>query len=125
VDYFYAAAKRRSQGALWPIFAPALTTALFFAKVGPINGSYNCPKCGKPMKVVARVVAKYKGNSGAKTSPRRTSSTPTAKKSNVVAKKRKPKGLKIKGWGPYLGHRKLAKKAGPKKQGPRKRGPSK
>jgi hypothetical protein len=25
VDYFYAAAKRRSQGALWPIFAPALT----------------------------------------------------------------------------------------------------
>jgi hypothetical protein len=24
VDYFYSAAKRRSSGALWPIFAPAL-----------------------------------------------------------------------------------------------------
>jgi hypothetical protein len=27
VDYFYAAAKRRSQGALWPIFALALINA--------------------------------------------------------------------------------------------------
>ena len=28
VDYFYSAAKRRSSGALWPIFAPALITGL-------------------------------------------------------------------------------------------------
>jgi hypothetical protein len=28
VDYFYSAAKRRSSGALWPIFAPALIRRL-------------------------------------------------------------------------------------------------
>jgi hypothetical protein len=29
VDYFYSAAKRRSRGALWPIFAPALIGRFF------------------------------------------------------------------------------------------------
>jgi hypothetical protein len=101
------------------------TTALFFAKVAALNGPFTCPNCGKPMKVVARVLAKYKGNSGAKASPRGPVSTPATRKSTLVGKKKKPSGIKIKGWGPYLGQRKLTKKARPKKPGPRKRGPSK
>ncbi len=30
MDYFYSAAKPRSHGALWPIFAPALITVFYF-----------------------------------------------------------------------------------------------
>lgn len=96
------------------------TTALFIAKVAPLDGPFNCPKCGKPMKVVDRVPANYKGNSGSKNPPRRIASKPTAKKS-AVGTKRKSKGLKIKTSGTLLGYKKPPKKSGPKKQGPRKR----
>ncbi len=101
------------------------TTALFISKVAPLDGPFNCPRCGNPMKVVARVPANYKGNSGAKIPPRRIISTPTAKKSFIVGKKRKSKGTKIKTMGTLLGYKKSTKKAGTKKPGQRKRGPSK
>ena len=100
------------------------TTALFINKVAPLDGPFNCPKCGMSMKVVARVPANYKGNSGAKSPPRGTVSTPTAKKSSKVGKKRKPKGIMIKTSGSFLGYKPLTK-AAPKKPGQRKRGPSK
>ena len=100
------------------------TTALFISKVAPLDGPFNCPKCEMPMKVVARVPANYKRNSGEKTPSRRIISTPTAKKSSIVGKKRKQKGIKIKTSGAFLGYKPLTK-AAPKKPGQRKRGPSK
>lgn len=100
------------------------TTALFISKVAPLDGPFNCPKCGRPMKVVARVPANYKGNSGAKAPPRRIISTQTAKKSSTVRKKTKPTGIKIKTSGAFQGYKPLTK-AAPKKPGQRKRGPNK
>ena len=99
------------------------TSVLFINKVAPLDGPFPCPKCGEPMKVVARVRTDYKGNSGAKTTPRRTAAKPPPKK--PIGKKRKPKGIKIKTSGPFLGYQKPTKKAGSKKPTPRKRGPSK
>jgi hypothetical protein len=101
------------------------TTALFIAKVASLDGPFNCPKCGKPMKVVARIPANYKGNSGAKTAPRRATSNPTARRSTKVGKKSRSKGMKIKTTGTLLRYQNVAKKATPKKLGQRKRGPSK
>ena len=101
------------------------TTALYFSKIVPLDGPFPCPKCGKPMKVVDRVLAKYKGNAGAKASPRRTTANPVSKK--PVGKKRKSKGIKLMGRG-NTGNIRFGKppnKKGPKKPGPRKRGPSK
>jgi ParB family chromosome partitioning protein len=37
VDHFYTAANRRSRGALWPIFAPALIFALRLALTGYVT----------------------------------------------------------------------------------------
>lgn len=95
-------------------------TALFFGKVAPLDGPFNCPKCGKTMKVVDRVPTNIKGNSGSKNPPYRIAAKPIAKKS-TVGKKRKSKGTKIKISGRFLGYKKPPKKSGPKKPGPRKR----
>jgi len=99
------------------------TSVLFINNVAPLDGPFPCQRCGEPMKVVSRVPSAYKGNSAAKTSARRTSAKPGAKR--LVGKKRKPKGIKIKMSGALSGYQKLTKKAGARKSGPRKRGPSK
>jgi hypothetical protein len=93
------------------------TTALFLSKIAPLDGPFPCPKCGKPMKVVARIPAN-KGKSGKTVS--RPSSKPPAKK--LVGRKKRPKGIKIKIGGRKLGTR---YKNPTKKPGARKRGPGK
>lgn len=64
------------------------TTALFIAKIAPLDGPYICPKCEQAMKVVARVPANYKGNGGKK-GARGAQSQPAGKKTthHKVAKK--------------------------------------
>ena len=96
------------------------TTALYFAKVAPLDGPYECPECHKQMKVVARVLASYKPGASAKPGPRRA----TTSSSKPIGKKPQKK-FSIKVSNPVLGQRKLTKKAVPKKPGPRKRGPNK
>jgi hypothetical protein len=96
------------------------TASLFINGITPLDGPFICPKCGKPMKVVARIPAN-KGKSG-KPISRTTISKPTANK--VGKRKRKP-GLKIK-VGKKLGVRyKKSPTKSAKKPGPRKRGLSK
>jgi hypothetical protein len=98
------------------------TTALFLSKIAPLDGPFICPKCGKPMKVVARSLVN-KGKSG-KTMPATTSSRPMVHR---VGKKRRKPGIKIKVGKGTLGTRfkKPPQKADHRKPGPRKRGPSK
>jgi hypothetical protein len=96
------------------------TASRFINRIGPLDGPFICPKCGKTMKVVERYPAN-KGKSG-KTMPR-TSSGSTGHK---VGKKKNKPGLKIKhGRGALGSPHKKAPKAGQRKQGQRKRGPSK
>jgi hypothetical protein len=96
------------------------TTALFLNKIAPLDGPFPCPKCDKPMKVVERIPANYKGGSGAKRMPRTTTSKPTAKK--PVGKKKVKKAITLKGIGKSLGvrYKKPTKNAGPRKRGPSK-----
>lgn len=101
------------------------TTALYLNRIAPLDGPFICPRCEKPMKVVDRIPANYKGNSGAKTMPRRISARLVTKRPSTAGRKRKSKGTKIKITGTLLGYRKSPKKAGTKRPGQRKRGPSK
>jgi hypothetical protein len=101
------------------------TTALYLNRIAPLDGPFICPRCEKPMSVVDRVPANYKGNSGAKTMPRRMSARPANKRPSTAGRKRKSKGTKIKITGTLLGYKKPPRKAGTKKSGQRKRGPSK
>ena len=55
MDYFYSAAKRRSRGALWPIFAPALL-ALEYAGC-PLPDELNVQRAAAPRVVAAGAVA--------------------------------------------------------------------
>jgi hypothetical protein len=77
------------------------------------------------MRVVARISATYKGNSGAKTQPRRITTKPTLTRTSKPVAKRKTKRIKIKGLGATLGYTKPTKKASPRKPLQRKRSPSK
>jgi hypothetical protein len=95
------------------------TTALFMSKIAPLDGPFPCPNCGEPMKIVQSTPANYKGNSGAKTKPRRAIIMPATKK--PVGKKKTFKGIKIKMSNPVLGRRKAAEKPTAKKPGQRKR----
>jgi hypothetical protein len=107
--------KCATQGCEWDgrIFT---TTALFLNKVAALDGPFICPKCDKPMKIVDRVPANYKGSSG-KTSLRRVSAPPIGKK---VGKRKVSKGMTIKSSGNFSGY-KPVKKSGTTKVATRKR----
>jgi hypothetical protein len=97
---------------------PVTTTALYISRLAPLDGPFICPKCGKVMKIVARIPVN-KGKSG-KTMQRTTTSRQTVHK---VGKRKKKPGLTLKGY--TLGNPKRKSKAAPKKPSLRKRGPSK
>jgi hypothetical protein len=93
-------------------------TALFMAKIAPLDGPFTCPHCNKPMEVVERDLANYKPQAGAKTMPRTTTSKPTAKK--PVGRKKPAKKIKIAGVGTAgnLRFKEPQKITGAKKPGP-------